>query len=179
MFWRKKKKSGRPTDGPNLFADLPSGTWGEQARAFHANANQVVTVILSDDESTLDPLPVMQPQATGYTPNWVDRQDPETGARFRTDTEGENGYLIRSATVRLPVTDQERQEINALFSAWTAEHLPIGSVKRFVDEDGEQFYWRVGDDDVIGLRLEQLGPDIGLSAKRAWVLPMIRQAFAR
>jgi hypothetical protein len=55
----KRKKSGRPVDGPRPDKAIPEGDWPASALAFHEGTKRVVSVILADDETVLDPLPIL------------------------------------------------------------------------------------------------------------------------
>ncbi|MEQ3626237.1 MAG: hypothetical protein ABNH26_13545 [Celeribacter sp.] len=176
MFW-KRKKPGRPVDGPRPNLKLPEGDWSSFALAFHERANRVVSVVLADDEAVLEPFPRLQPQTSGRDKSRICREDTAFGCRFETDTVTERGFNLRSAGVRMPVSDEERTAYAALFQAWAAYHLNTGVIRRFADEDGEQFCWKVGQDDVIGVRLEDLGSDINFWATRAWVIGQFRAQF--
>lgn len=176
MFW-KKKRVGRPVAGPRPDLALPDGDWSPFTLAFHQRANQVVSVIMADDEAVFEPLPRVEHGNVKQREGRIYREDRAYGCRFYTDMEGERGYNLRFSRVLMPVSDEERESYASLFQAWGERHAKAGAMLRFEDEDGVQYCWEVGDDDVIGVRLENLGPDISFSATRAWVLRAFREKF--
>lgn len=176
MFW-KKKRVGRPVEGPRPDLALPDGDWSPFTLAFHQRANQVVSVIMADDEAVLEPLPRVKQGEVKRREGRIYREDRAYGCQFDTDVEGERGYNLRFSRVLMPVSNEERAAYAALFEAWGARHVEASAVLRFEDEDGVQYCWEIGDDDVIGVRLENLGPDISFSASRAWVIRAFREKF--
>jgi hypothetical protein len=177
MFWRRKKQ-GRPVDGPRLDLDLPKGDWSASTLAFHKRVNQVVSVIMADDEAVLDPLPIIDPGPLSFKPNWIDRADKDIGAKFKTDIEGERGYLLRFAYVSWEeALEVDRDAYVEFYDAWAAKHLETGLMRRFTDQDGVQHGWQLDTDDVIGVRLEGRNGELSVSATRAWIDERDRNEF--
>ena len=178
MFWRRKKKTGYLAEGPRLDLDLPEGDWPASALAFHKRVNQLVSVIMADDESVLDPLPIIDPGPLTFKQNWVDREDSELGVHFYTDVEGQHDFLLRYAHATWKQAyKQDREAYAAFYDAWTAKHIEAGLMRRFKDQEGVHDCWKVGPDDVIRVGLDGVDEELYVSATRAWVYRGYKDAF--
>lgn len=171
-----RKKTARAVDGPHLVQQLPEGDWAPSALAFHGHCNLVVSTILADDEAVLEAFPIVPPDPHKVRPTWIHRIDKDLGCHFQTDIEGEHDYCLRFSQVRQEVSKQDKALYVALFKAWTTYHVEKGSMKVF-NQDGTMYCWKLGPDDVIGVRLETAGDSLLFSATRAWVLNRIRDQF--
>ncbi len=175
MFWRRKK-TGRPVDGPRPDLVLPEGDWPAPALTFHEAVNRVVSVVMADDETLLEPLPAMpRDRRTSY---YLERNDTAKGFKYETDDEGEGGYTLRNSSVSwVEASDETRKHYCVFYYAWLEQRTEDGSVKgfRYPDQAGEQVCWRLGEDDFLGIRLEP--SRLQVSATRAWVDEPNRKNF--
>jgi hypothetical protein len=173
----KQKKTARAVDGPQLVQQFPDGDWGPSALAFHDRANCVVSTILADDEAVLKEFAIVPPDPHKVRPTSIHRFDKDLGCHFKTDIEGEGDYCLRYSQVRQEVLKQDKALYVALFTAWTTYHMEKGTMKAFNDQDGIMYCWKIGPDDVIGVRLETAGDSLVFSATRAWIIRQIRDQF--
>ncbi len=172
-----RKKTARAVDGPRLVQQLPDGDWAPSALAFHGRGNLVVSTILADDEAVLEAFPIVPPDPHKVQPTWIHRIDKDLGCHFKTDIEGERDYCLRYSQVRQEVPKQDKALYVALFKDWTTYHVEKGTMKVFNNQDGTMYCWKLGPDDVIGVRLETAGGSLLFSATRAWVLNPMRDQF--
>lgn len=154
----------------------PDGDWSEVVSAMHSSAGVVVDVVLKDSVDPLVEYPVLEPFVAPRIANRVDREDPEYGAVFESDVEGEGGYRIRYCSVKWP--GRARSEANAFaafFQAWrnaalnrlAASPVPNEDLSPTVIDPGA-FAWCLGTRDRIEITLERPGGGLVLSATRAW-----------
>lgn len=173
----RHKKTARAVDGPQLAQQLPDGDWAPSALAFHERCNLVVSTILADDEAVLKVFLIVPPDPQKVQPTHIHRVDEDLGCHFETDVEGEHDYCLRYSNVSQEVSNQDKALYVALFKAWTTYHLENGTMKSFNDQDGIMYGWKLGPDDVIGVRLATAGGYLVFSATRAWVSSQLRDQF--
>ena len=172
-----RKKTARAVDGPQLAQQLPDGDWAPSALAFHERCNLVVSTILADDEAVLKAFPIVPPDPHKVPPTYIHRVDKDLRCHFETDVEGQHDYCLRYSDVSQEVSKQDKALYVALFTAWTTYHVEKGTMKGFNDQDGIMYGWKLGPDDVIGVRLETKGGNLVFSATRAWVISQLRDQF--
>lgn len=172
-----RKKTARAVDGPRLVQQLPDGDWASSALAFHERCNLVVSTILADDEAVLKAFPVVPPDPHKVQPTWIRRIDKDSGCLFETDIEGEGDYCLRYSSVRQEVPKENIAFYVTLFKAWASYHVEKGTMKVYNDQEGTMYCWKVGPDDVIGVKIETRGGCLWFSATRAWVGEQVRHQF--
>ncbi len=115
--------------------DLPDGDWPASTSAVNKRVNQLVSVIMADDESMLDPLPIIDPGPLAFKQNWVDREGSELEVHFFTDIEGAHeSLLLYTHGSWKQASIQDREAYTKFYDAWTAKHIDAGLMRRFKDQ---------------------------------------------
>ncbi len=154
----------------------PDGDWSDAVLRMHSDAGRAVDVVLRDSVEPVANLPVLEPFVRPDIANRVDREDPEGGAIFECDVEGERPYRIRYCSVVWPgLTKVDANAFTAFFGVWRTAALNRLAAHPVPNEDltptvldRKAFAWCLGKRDRIEIKLERPSAGLTVSATRAW-----------